>query len=257
MSIKKKRFIVLITGWISWILAGFLPIIANITTDVNIKEYIMFINSIAFSLGIFFIFLSIVSYFYELSGKFIFTTCMLIILVPNIVLVFSNFILAKTIAIVLGIGSLGVMITILRFNRHKVRNLIGKSIGWFYLGLISFIGYLITSGILFLTVNDYSFGLFDSVNDIAVMINYSISLYLTVLVIVIFIHFERSITNNEMRSLKDNYSHDLGNMLQTIMFALGLIEFNDNLEPKEQNYLNIIKNNSNDATVLIKDIRKL
>jgi signal transduction histidine kinase len=247
----------LIIGWISWILAGFLPIIASFTMDVIIKEYIMFINSIAFSLGIFFIFLSIVSYFYELSGKFIFTTCMLIISLPTIVLIVSNFILAKTMAFALGFGSFGVMLVTLRINRRKVRNLIGKSIGWFYLGLIGFVGYLINSGILLFTVKDYSFGLFDSTNDIAVMINYSMSIFLTVLIIVIFIHFERSITRNEMQSLKDNYSHDLGNILQTIMFALGLIEFNDNLEPKEQNYLNIIKSNSNDASVLIKEIRKL
>ena len=257
INTKKNRFILLIIGWLCWIIAGFLPITVDLVVDQSIKEILMFINTVEFSLGVFFIFASMTSYFYELPKKFILISCLVIIILPIFTSILINFFVAMSLVIILGFGSFGVMVLFLRANKENLQNLVGKSIKWFYVGFLSFIVYLIISLILLLSVNDYSFGLFNSSNDFAVMINYSLAVYLTVLVVIIFIHFERSIVNDEMQSIKDNYSHDLGNILQTIVAALGLIEFNETLNPIEQNHINMIKEKTENASKLIKEIRNL
>ncbi|OLS26689.1 MAG: hypothetical protein HeimC3_07910 [Candidatus Heimdallarchaeota archaeon LC_3] len=254
---KEQRFILLITGWVSWIVAGVIPIMADLVIDTYQKELLLLMNIIFFSIGVVLLLSSIISYFYPVSTPLVIAVCSGIICFPLVFGLLTQIALARTITIFFGFGSYAIIGILLYNRRNNLIRLFDKGLHWLYLAIFSFVIYIIISISLILTVDDYSYGLLNSTNDFAIIINYTMSIILTVLLIVIFIHFERSITNHEMLNLKDIYSHDIGNTLQTLMTASAIIEYNGNLEGSEREKLEMIQVKAEDAGKLIKEIRKL
>ena len=90
--------------------------------------------------------------------------------------------------------------------------------------------------------------------------NIIVSSYMSVLVVAAIVALlEQEITGtiNEKNTLKDKYSHDLGNILHSISITFELMK---TMEPsdKELNELeDLLKNKIHEASDLVKEIRKL
>jgi len=82
-----------------------------------------------------------------------------------------------------------------------------------------------------------------------------LSLTITLLVLVLTIRLEYSLSNIQKFKLKDNYSHELGNILQMI---LNSAEYNKNTDTKgDQSVNELIIEKSKEARFLITEIRDL
>jgi len=82
-----------------------------------------------------------------------------------------------------------------------------------------------------------------------------LSLTITLLVLVLTIHLEYSLSNIQKFKMKDNYSHELGDILQMI---LNSAEFNKNTDTKgDQSVNELIIEKCKEARFLITEIRDL
>jgi hypothetical protein len=91
----------------------------------------------------------------------------------------------------------------------------------------------------------------------AVIINYSLAILMTVLILALFIYIERGITADDKFQLKDKYSHNLGNLLQIMLASVSLIEA-DQLTPDEKDEnLSLIQSKFQEASDLLNEIRQL
>lgn len=70
------------------------------------------------------------------------------------------------------------------------------------------------------------------------------------------IHLEHNIANQEKFQLKDTYSHNLGNIIQVI-FSASLLSEMDKTAEGESEKLQLIQKKCNEASEIIKEIRKL
>ncbi|MHA1983791.1 MAG: hypothetical protein ACW967_05520 [Candidatus Hodarchaeales archaeon] len=201
------------------------------------------------------IFVGLVSYFIELPTKI----SLVIYLIP-IILSFVGFILTgKSGAISFSVYSLFAfylaLIAIFFHKREKIRELFGKSTKFIFITQVFIISFI---PIAILTLlNNESYGFYNSTNDFLVMLNYFTGIGFTLSIIVIFIHLEYSINYRQKNLLKDNYSHDLGNIIQIINGATFLLNSQSNLNEKNKANLEIVQKNSNKASELIRMIRNL
>ena len=91
-----------------------------------------------------------------------------------------------------------------------------------------------------------------------IALNFTVTISLSILLIVLLIHLEYNIAGKNKHVLKDKYSHDLGNILQAIHTSIDIFQTNNELTKEESSELSqLLKNKLNDAKTLIKEIRKL
>jgi hypothetical protein len=90
-----------------------------------------------------------------------------------------------------------------------------------------------------------------------IVITYVPGIVTTLLLIILLVHLEYSISNREKFDLKDKYSHELGNIMQAIFTTFDLIK--TKREPKKEvaELEALLETKLNDASNLIKEIRKL
>jgi hypothetical protein len=132
-----------------------------------------------------------------------------------------------------------------------------KGVVFFYLtigSVIFTIGALVVSSFV---IEDFTYGLYYTVDNGAVIVNYSLSILVTVLILMLFIYLERGITADEKFQLKDRYSHNVGNLLQIVLTAVSLIEKDQlPLDEKEEN-IALIQSKSQEVSDLLNEIREL
>ncbi|MFX0013036.1 MAG: hypothetical protein ACFFB2_04345 [Promethearchaeota archaeon] len=257
INLRKKRFIAPIAGWGCWVIAGILPIIADILPSEFVTEVLLLINAILDVEGLILIFLGILSYIRFVPGKIMFLVSLVLMIFPIVTLTLFGKVMALTFAVVLNFASYIVISLIIILKGREVHEIIGDGAKWLYFTLFTVICYLILLCILILTVDDYSYGIYYSVNTTAIIGNYTINILLTILIIVLSIHFERGIANTDKNQLKDKYSHNIGNILQIIVSAASVIELGGHLDDSEILNLVLIQDKCNEAGELIKEIREL
>lgn len=254
-SLKKKRFISIVAGWIVWVIAGILPLIYDF---LIIKYRILLVfNAIFAGEGLLLIFLGILAYFYSLPGRLIFGLSLSYIAIPLIIDNLLGGYTATFIAFLLNLVLYFIIFWIVLRIPNEVKNRIGLGIRYFY---VAFLTIIVTIGfllILMLTLDDYEFGLYYSTNSFAIMFNYSLGIFLTGIFIVLFVYIERGITSLEKFYLKDKYSHNIGNLLQAILSAALLTKSNHLTESEKKKNLELIQNKCEEASELLKEIRTL
>ena len=90
--------------------------------------------------------------------------------------------------------------------------------------------------------------------------NIIVTSYMSVLVVAAIVALlEQEITGtiDEKNTLKDKYSHDLGNILHSISITYELIKSKDLPENELEELYDLLKNKINEAADLVKEIRKL
>jgi signal transduction histidine kinase len=220
-----------------------------------LKEIFIVLNALTAVLGRMLIFVGLVSYFVELHTKLNFALFLTPILFSFIGFAFNG----SSGAIALSVYSLFAfylsLIIILFAKRVKIRELFGKSTKFIFITQVFIISFIPIAILSFL--NNESYGFYNSTNNFLVMLNYFSGIGFTLSIIVIFIHLEYSINLRQKNQLKDNYSHDLGNIIQIINGAIFILESQSNLNEKNKANLEIVQKNSNKASELIKMIRNL
>ncbi|MHA2032138.1 MAG: hypothetical protein ACW99Q_22435 [Candidatus Kariarchaeaceae archaeon] len=254
-SIQKKQFLTIVAGWSLWVIAGVLPIIYDNFTFQD--DFLLTLNASLSGEALLLIFLGIFSYFQPLSGKFVFIISIIYLLIPLLL----NFTFGPAFALIIAVlfhlvTYIIILIGVAKRNKEMLK-IFSKGVVFFYLttgSVIFTIGNLIVSRLI---VEDFSYGLYYSVNNGAVIINYSLSILVTVLILVLFIYLERGITADDKFQLKDRYSHHIGNLLQIVLAAVSLIE-SGRLDPEEKDEnIAIIQSKSQEVSDLLNEIREL
>jgi hypothetical protein len=254
-SVQRKRFLAIVAGWSLWLIAGVLPIIYdNFTFQDN---FLLVLNASLSGESLLLIFLGIFSYFHELSGKFIFGISIIYFIIPIVLNFTLGPIYALPIAVLLNLLTyIIIFIGVVKTNQEMLK-VFSKGVIFFYLTIGSVIVTIVSIVLLNLIVEDYTFGLYFSVDNGAIIVNYSLSIIVTVLVLMLVIYLERGITSDEKFQLKDRYSHDVGNLLQILVAAVSLIEKGHlNPEEKEEN-IALIQSKSQEVSDLLNEIREL
>ena len=89
------------------------------------------------------------------------------------------------------------------------------------------------------------------------MLNYIPSIGASILLIVLLVHLEYTTSARHQFDLKDKYSHNLGNILQVVTSASDLTELNYDQGKDIKPNLELIKEKTEKAGELIKQIRDL
>ena len=154
------------------------------------------------------------------------------------------------------IGFFGVAILILYsswLDRKNLRMLIGNSIKWFQ-GTIVFGFLYLINGVLN-ALEGYSLGLYHSQDPLIIMRYYFFSIAISLLIVILIIHIEQSISYLSKFRLSDIYSHDLGNIMQIILNNLEGID--SDIDVDNQQTLDLIRVKCIEAGELIKEIREV
>jgi hypothetical protein len=255
LKTKNFKFKVGFIGWILWTIASILPLLTSFSA---IYELLLFYNLLFGILAILFLGYNLTSYFIDYGGRgkiIVIITILIVIICHLLLIIFGTNLTISTLAPTLNLVWLFIIITpILKWSTF--RRLVDKTVWYMFFILISGgIGY-IPLGIIEV-INGYDFGLY-KVNDILIIgLHYGYFLFITIIFVLIIVHIEYKITENERRDLKDKYSHNLGNALQAINTSLELLKL-PNLQDTDQDEIDrTLWSKLQDAADMIKNIREL
>lgn len=260
LLMKIRRFYYLVIGWGFWVLAGIIPIVADIYTEGGTYDFLILLNAIFALEGLLLLLLGFVAYYRELPTKIVTILSFSVLIVPisfSIVLD-TNFITQNIVAPSIIVTYLLVFLGAI-YERSRLRAIVGRGIKWFY--ATSVIGTLFAIFLIFLQLasptsgNEY--GLYNSTDIIAIIINYSFGVFASFAITILLLVYENGIISKQSNILKDSYSHSLGNQTQIIMGCTDIIhlQYPENKELNE--IVNMIKEKAEEAGELIMKVRNL
>jgi len=257
LNTRKQRFLVFILGWFAWATAAVFPLIADNIVNSLLSESLLVLNGIAASSGLLLVGAGIIAYFRRVPANVIVLLNFFLITMPVSVFVIAGADTAVFFSsVTLFIIFIGVYIFVLTGNRDFSKNpreglniprnfRIALLFGLFFVVIFALI---VTGGI--------SYGMYQADNKVSIMMNYFFGIGITILLIVLMVHFEHNISYKQKYQLIDKYSHNLGNIVQVIMSGASLAGMNDGLNEKQQLKLDLIQDKCKEASDLIKEIRK-
>ena len=252
---KNLKFKMGLIGWILWSITSILPLLTAFST---IYELLLFYNILIGILAILFLGYSITSYFIDYEGRgktIIVVTILLLIIFHLLYFIFGAEITDSILSTIFNLLWFLIIVSpILKWGSfHK---LVDK-ITWymFFILIICGIGY-IPLGIIEV-INGYSYGLYNVNDSLIIGLHYGYLLVITIIFVLITVHIEYKISENEKRDLKDKYSHNLGNVLQAINTSLELLKLPDLQDTDQKEIDRTLWSKLQEAADLIKNIREL
>ena len=252
---KNLKFKMGLIGWILWSITSILPLLTAFST---IYELLLFYNILIGILAILFLGYSITSYFIDYEGRgktIIVVTILLLIIFHLLYFIFGVELTDSILSTIFNLLWFLIIVSpILKWGSfHK---LVDK-ITWymFFILIICGIGY-IPLGIIEV-INGYSYGLYNVNDSLIVGLHYGYLLVITIIFVLITVHIEYKISENEKRDLKDKYSHNLGNVLQAINTSLELLKLPDLQDTDQKEIDRTLWSKLQDAADMIKNIREL
>ncbi len=131
----------------------------------------------------------------------------------------------------------------------------GRSIIWFYVSALLLSLFIPVS--IVINLQGYRYGLYNADEPVLIMLNYVPVILSSICLIILFVHLEYTTSSRKQLELKDNYSHDLGNILQVISSAFELIEMKGRSESETSELGELLKDKLNEAAKQIREIREL
>ncbi len=257
LSLKRDRFKIMMLGWLIWVVAGIFPLVAENIENGFLSESLLVANGIAASLGAFLLFLGILFYFTHVSGKLSVLACGLIVVTPILLFLAADYTVAVAfsgLALYLT-GFVGFGIAVMK--RKTLKELIGKAMTWFYTAIFFSLFWILHVFYMIFFSSDYSYGFYQTTDDLAAMTNYFLGVGMTAAVLILFIDMEYSIAQVEKYQLKDKYSHDLGNILQAVISATSLLALNEGHSQEDLAKRELVLQKCAEASSLVKEIRNL
>ncbi|MFX0148877.1 MAG: hypothetical protein ACFE8E_14150, partial [Candidatus Hodarchaeota archaeon] len=252
---RDKKFIYFIFCWTFWIIGVIFPIISDFAVGGSIKDFLLVLNAIFAAIGTIFYLGGIFKYFMTVSLKIIIAIIISFILVAFLLYIFVDYSLSILVS--------SNFLNIVMFSTYVVPPLkkkefikyMGKSIRWFYLPIAMSFIYLPSS--IYISFSGESFGLYDSENILLILFNYIPPIVANVLLIILLVHLEYTISTREKFNLKDKYSHNLGNIMQVIYSSTDIIKSIAKLEKEQEDMLKLVEEKCKEAAQLIKEIRSI
>ncbi len=252
---KAERFKFLTLGWFFWILGALTPIFSNLVENFYLKEFLLVLNVFFATLGTIFYFWGFLNYFMTVSFKKM--VSLIIIFIISTVLFFLITDYAVTIAFC------ALFINVILFStfvippikKKRFKKYMGRSIIWYYVLVLTISFFLPVSIIIFL--QGYEFGLYNADDPVLIMFNYVPTIVTSICLIILLVHVEYTTSSRKQLELKDNYSHNLGNILQVISSAFELIEMKGRSESETSELGELLKDKLNEAAKQIREIREL
>jgi hypothetical protein len=256
-DLRRGRFKIIMLGWAIWIMAGIFPLVSEEAENTFLSESLLVANGIAAALGALLIFLGILFYFTHVSGKLSLMACVLIVIVPVLLFLTTDWTMAVNFSGITLYLALATAFVIVAAKRKALREIIGKAIVWSYVAILLSAFWVLFVLFLRFSSSEYSYGFYQSTDNPAVIVNYLFAIGITAVILVLFIHIEYSISQVEKYQLKDKYSHNLGNILQALTSAASLLELRKSRSQEDLLNLELIQQKCVEASSLVKEIRKL
>jgi hypothetical protein len=147
------------------------------------------------------------------------------------------------------------MIVFWFLERERFSQILLRSKKWFYALMGVAILQLVI--LLLISIQGFSYGLYQSDNPLAIISNYTCAIGVTILIMVFLIHLEFSLSYRHRYQLKDKYSHNVANIIQMIYSTTELVRKTDSLSVEDLSNLDTITQKCETASDLIEEIRRL
>jgi len=222
--LRNKIFRILSLGWFVWTLGILFTFFYVISDNLLLSEWFYLFAAIFTTLGFFLVTVGFFFYFLKPPTKFIVLICSYVIIVPIIAYIFIDLITA----IQLAIGPINLIIfgvfLIPLFKKVEFKKTLGKSVRWYYVLMI--LGFLYIPITIYLSVKytHWSWRYESTTDIIDITLNFMIVIIATLLIILNTSNIEYTLSTKEKSTLKDKYSHNLGNIMQSISSSLELIK---------------------------------
>ena len=251
---KELRFMLFSFGWGFWIVANLFGILFIIFGEYN-SDLLIVLNVFFATIGAIFYVWGFFDYFISALNKLM----KVLIPITTILIIFLYFL--KYILLIVSICNAMLNILIIStfviplIKINKLKKSMGKSITWYYATVLLFLSYFPVTIISYML--GYGYGLYNVDIPILIMLNYIPTISATVLLIILLIHIEYNSSASQKFELKDKYSHNLGNILQTISSIFELMSNEAFSETELIEMKKLLMNKINEASELLKDIREI
>jgi signal transduction histidine kinase len=251
---RVQKFFVL--SWTFFAIGGIFPVIAQLTTDGLISDF-MFLLSITFtSLAALLLIYTLHSYFSEIATKFFLLLVIIICCLPFSLYAIFGYKLAIQISVVTDYFIFLTFFMLPYLLKGKIQKFLDKRFIWYYITSGFFLALIVIS--IYNFTQGYSWGLYDADNVTLMIIQYSIGVCLTLSLLILIIFIDYAISLAGKSEMKDKYSHDLGNILQVILNANTLLsEKRDMQDVERENLETLIQSKLQEAAKLIREIRQI
>jgi len=237
------------------IIGNILPLILDSIEDTFLLEFTLVLNALLISLSMILLMIGIFSYFLKINFLYFILSCVILTFISILLFVFIDYNISIAFSVVIMNLTILIAFIIPFFKFKRFKEIIGKSIRWYYVGFVILLGFLPIS--FFISTQGYGFGLYNTDDILFIILNYIIGIVNHFLLIVLLIHLEYTISNEQQNQLKDKYSHNLGNIMQVIYSSADLFKRIVKVENIEKDKLDLIERKCKEASKLINEIRNL
>ena len=253
---KDSRFKIYSFGWFLWGCAGILPLIAINVNNQIVNDFLLLYNILLSVLGILLLGWSFSSYFFIMLWRYIIIFSIIILLVPQLLFSIIGFKLVLPI-ISLFPQIIWILIILLPLIKWKMFiKQVDKLVRYNFYGVIILGSSYIPIGII-LIVQGEDYGLYNSDNVVLIMLNYGYLVFMTFLLNLLSLHLEYCVSLTEKIDLKDIYSHNLGNALQSVYTSINLLDFQNLTQEDKLTVKEALDSKLKEAEKLLREIREL
>ncbi len=254
---KRKLLIIIIIGWIVWILATIGTLIQLFLSNVMLNSFLNFLTAFLSMLGGYLYLWGLNLYIFRINNKLMVYLLVILSILAFLIGYIINFEIATLFCLIGLIGMLLFTFYVPIANKDNFTTILGRTTYLYYSILLLIIPFIIVS--IYIPSLGYEYNLLDAEDPVLILIYYIPSITISILLSVLLIHIEYTITEHKKDQMKDKFSHNLGNILQTISLIFSLDgekkSINDDVESEEMNSL--LKSKIDEAANILKEIRKL
>ncbi len=251
VNLRKNRFFFLITGWFSWFLAGLFALIIPQTSDTFLIDLLFLFNGLFVTLGAFLIVLGITNIFWTFKTKQVILVLIFLVILPLISYLSGGNRLVGTVSSLILFFSYFIVMILDSLIGKNFKERVGNSYKWIiFLRVVVFLQIILMT---FIILSGETFGLYDSTDDLLIILNYGMGIALSLVILILIIHLEHSVASYQKAFLKDTLTHDIGNILQIISSATEMLSVSE----ESQNKSDLILKKSKEASKLINEIKDL
>jgi len=252
---KAEKFKFLTIGWFFWILAALAPIFSNLVENLYLKEFLLVLNAFLAALGTFFYLWGFLKYFMTVSFKKMVSIIIIFIITTVLFFLITDYTVTITFcAVVINLILISLFV-IPPIKKKSFKKYMGRSMIWFYASVL--IMSLLFPVSIIINLQGYGYGLYNADDPVLIMFNYVPVIVSSIGLIILLVHLEYTTSSRKQLELKDNYSHELGNILQVISSAFELIEMKGRSESEASELGELLKDKLNEAAKQIREIREL
>jgi len=252
---KAEKFKFLTLGWLFWIIAALTPIFSNLVENIYLEEFLLVLNAFLAAIGSFFYLWGFLKYFMTVSFKKMVSVIIIFIISTVLFFLITDYSVTITFCTVFINLVLIITFVIPPIKKKSFKKYMGRSIIWFYASVLTISLFFPVS--IIISLQGYGYGLYNADDPVLIMFNYIPTIVSSICLIILLVHLEYTTSSRKQLELKDNYSHDLGNILQVISSAFELIEMKGRSESETSELGELLKDKLNEAAKQIRDIREL